>query len=108
MQHSSALGRSFPRDKPQARSPIAKAPPQPAESRPKLPSARVGRRSRLVGIVGSFALGVVFMTLAIMGLVHFGSLFWFFSSLTAALALFSLHSGGAALQTCLRDSQEAS
>ena len=55
-------------------------------------------RPSLTGIVGYLCHSVACLFLAIAGLAYFGSLFWFFSALLGALAVYSLCFAAAGLR----------
>jgi hypothetical protein len=69
---------------------------------------RIGRQPSPIGIAGQLLHGVAFSSLAILALVHFGSVFWFLSSVVGSVALLSLYSGGVALKTHWRLSRRTS
>jgi len=52
--------------------------------------SQAARRSALVGTAGCALHGLSLLTLAIVALVHFGPGFWFFSTLIAVLAFYTL------------------
>lgn len=55
-------------------------------------------RPRLDGAIGYALHGATFLALAIAALAYFGSVFWFVSTVSAALAFSSLHHAYAALR----------
>jgi len=62
----------------------------------------------LVGIAGYLVHGLVFVLLAILTLVSFGQLFWFFSSVNVVLALYSIYKASAGLHAYWRLSRRES
>ena len=62
----------------------------------------------LVGIAGYLAHGLVFLSLAIVTLVCFGQVFWFFSSVNVVLALYSIYKASAGLRAYWRLSRRKS
>jgi hypothetical protein len=62
----------------------------------------------LVGIAGYLAHGLVFLSLAIVTLVCFGQVFWFFSSVNVVLALYSIYKASAGLHAYWRLSRRKS